>query len=65
MKSVPLDEDSGLTFEEVVVLKLHDRPPQAHDSSDNRNLLDDLESIRLYQMELIVEACAYCKKLCK
>lgn len=61
---LPINEDFGLTFEEVAVLRLHDKPPQELDGNTS-GLLDELKSIRLYQMELMVEAQVYCNKLCK
>ena len=56
--------DFGLSFEETVLLKLHDKPPQEFSDYEKENLLSELKNIRVHQQELIVGAGFYCNKLC-
>lgn len=57
--------DFGLTFEETVLLKFHEKPPLEFSENEKETMLGELKIIRVHQQELLVDAAFYCKKLCK
>lgn len=63
--SPPTDAELGLSYEECVVLKLHDKPSRNLSEADLSSLRVELQTIRACQSKLIAEELSYNSSLCR
>ena len=61
----PSDDELGLSYQESVVLMLHDKPPQLLSKENHLFQREELQTVRLQQLKLINEAHQYCSTICK